>query len=188
MMKYRTLAGWQKALLVLIWVGAIGTTIVSVLVMTLMFDQLGGLLLIVAIMAPFIVAFLVSLPIALNPRGPERDIRAEQMALANENDAFSVITGQVRTRSGEVKPVSVIVPTVFGASSSLIEGVFSGAGTSSIGPGTAHVAREETLDFALQAAREQYPGCEWAGEPDLREANEQERAWALQNGINLKHA
>ena len=183
-MKYRTLAGWQKACIATIWIFAIGAT--AGLILMTPPERTGGPLFIALTLAPFVLALLASLPLALNPRGPERAFASEQN-LAEQNDAFSVVNGRVRTRSGEVRPVSVIVPTVFGAGGSLLEGVFTESAGSSIGSGSQHVAREETLDFALQAAREQYPDCEWDGEPLLREANEQECASALRDGINLKY-
>ncbi len=183
-MKYRTLAAWQTIVLSLLWIAAIGAAALLVLVQPI--NQPVGPLVILLIIAPFVLALIASLPIMLNPRGAVRDATAAPLALANQNDAFSVVTGQVRTPSGDTKAIRVIVPTVFGPDASLVEDAFSAGATSSIASGTQHVAREETLDFALQAAREQHPNSMWVGEPVIRDANESERAQALRDGVNAK--
>jgi len=93
-----------------------------------------------------------------------------------DNDAFSVVTANLITRQGGVVAFSAVVPTVF-------SGVIHDSDSIDIGGGTAH---EETILFAEELAHEQYPGSRWQDERqiDVRDATEQERQWALANGVN----
>jgi hypothetical protein len=101
-----------------------------------------------------------------------------------ENDAFSVVAGRVRTAAGRVEAIEVTVPTVFGGGGGLVESLIDPLPGSGGPRGT--VAREETLELALDLARDLYPRCEWEGEAEIRDADEAERAAALRSDVSRR--
>ncbi len=96
-----------------------------------------------------------------------------------DNDAFSVVTGNLVTAHGGIVAFSTVVPTVFSGGLHSFDSIDIGEG------GTAY---EETILFAEELAQEQYPGCRWQDESqiEVRDATEQEQQWALANGVNKR--
>ncbi|MCU0308423.1 MAG: hypothetical protein MUE51_11770 [Thermoleophilia bacterium] len=103
-----------------------------------------------------------------------------------QNDAFSVVSGVIRTPDGEHHPVEVLTPTVFGSGGSLTDAVF---GTQHMGglPMSGSVAGAETVDGALALLHQEHPGAEWVEWPAIREADDEERARALAEGVNDRY-
>ena len=93
-----------------------------------------------------------------------------------ENDAFAVVTGNILTREGATHLFTAIVPTVFSST----DGDDSTVASDEIA--------WETVDFALQVAQEQYPGCRWQDEDavQMRKATHAETLWAIENNINQR--
>ena len=95
-----------------------------------------------------------------------------------ENTEFSVVSGGLVLASGETVRFEAIVPTVFN-------------GTAFPGEGVGNVPQHtETVDFALQVARDSHPRCQWQSEREvvMVPATPEQTAWALANGVNDRFA
>jgi hypothetical protein len=145
--RYRAPAGWQYALLVAAWAGAIG--LVALLSRGVPPHAQTGWPAGLRVAGPVAAAFVLTLAVLVRPRGPWRTHDA-----GPGPEDFTVVAGWIRLPGGGRREAAATVPTV-------------------AGPGG--LAREETSDLALAELRREVPGCDWAGEPALREATPAER-------------
>jgi hypothetical protein len=144
--RVRDVAGWQYALLAVLWLSAIALVVWIGRGIPPADAVAGGAAYHIRTLWPIAAAFVATLAVLVRPRGA---MITHGPAPAPE--AYSVVSGRIRDAAGREHAVAVTVPTV--------------------AAGEAGVAREETLDLALAEARFEHPAAEWVAAPALREAD-----------------